>query len=388
MDFKLTEEQKMLHDAVYNFTKKEWEPRTVEIDESNQFPMWLWEKLRGNGWCGIMVPEQYGGAGLGLTEACIAFEAATHAGGDTGATLGWATHCSIGTLPIVLCGTPEQKEKYLPKLASGEWISCFALTEPNVGSDAAGVECTAVLDGDSYILNGTKTFITNARIANLGMVLASTDRSKGAGGLTAFIVEMDSPGITCSSPFNKIGNRGSEQSEVHFDNVRIPIENRLLGEGDGFKKVGVQNLEYERTALTAIWTGVLGYNIDLAVAYAKQRQQFGQPIIRYAQIREKIAQMQMDYDIAKLLMAKSCWLKDNGLPGAMESTEYKVFIGQANMRSAADAIQIFGGYGLLKDYKIERSLRDAKLAQIGAGSEQMLLEVITRMISGTRSLTI
>lgn len=388
MDFRLTEEQQMLHDAVYRFAKNEWEPRTQEIDESNQFPLWLWEKLRENGWCGIMVPTQYGGAGLGLTEACIAFEAATHAGGDTGAALGWATHCSIGTLPIVLCGNEEQKQKYLPKLASGEWISCFMLTEPNVGSDAAGVECTAVLNGDHYVLNGTKTFITNARVAKLGLILASTDKSRGAGGLTAFIVEMDSPGISIGPPFNKIGNRGSEQSEVSFDNVMIPVENRLMGEGDGFKKVGVQNLEYERTALTAIWTGVLGYNISLAAAYAKQRKQFGHPIISFAQIREKLALMQMDYDIAKLLMNKSCWLKDNGLPGAMESTEYKVFIGQANMRSAAEAIQIFGGYGLLKECKIERSLRDAKLAQIGAGSEQMLLEVITRMITGTRSLTI
>jgi hypothetical protein len=295
---------------------------------------------------------------------------------------------SIGTLPIVLCGTPEQKEKYLPKLASGEWLGCFALTEPNVGSDAAGVECTAVRDGDFYILNGTKTFITNGNKADLAIVMASTDRTKGANGLTAFIVETNTPGFSASKPFNKIGNRGSEQSELHFDNMRIPVENRLLGEGDGFKKVGVQNLEYERTALTSIWTGTLGYNIDLSVAYAKQRVQFGHSIIQYAQIRDKIAQMRLDYDIAKLLMYKSCWLKDNGIPGALESTEFKVFIGQANMRSANEAIQIFGGYGLLKDYKIERSLRDAKLAQIGAGSEQMLMELITRMSTGTRSLTI
>ncbi len=387
MDFKFSEEQQMLHDTIYKFTKKEWEPRTIEIDESNRFPMWLWDKLREMGWCGLMVPVEYGGAGLGLMEACIAFEAATHAGGDTGSTLGWATHCSIGTLPIVLCGSEEQKKKYLPKLASGEWISCFALTEPNVGSDAAGVECTAVQEGDYYILNGSKTFITNARIANIGLVIASTDKSKGAAGLTVFIVDMDSPGVTVGEPFDKIGNRGSEQSEVHFDNVKVPVENRILGEGDGFKKVGVQNLEYERTALTAIWTGVLGYNIELSVNYARQRQQFGHPIAQYGQIREKIAQMQLDYDIAKLLMYKSAWLKDNGIPGAMESTEYKVFIGQANMRSAAEAIQIFGGYGLLKEFKIERSLRDAKLAQIGAGTEQVLLEVIARMITGIRSLT-
>ena len=152
--------------------------------------------------------------------------------------------------------------------------------------------------------------------------------------------------------------------------------------------MGVQTLEYERTALTSIWTGVLGYNIELAVDYARQRTQFGHPIVQYAQIREKIARMQMDYDIARLLMYRSCWLKDNGIPGAMESTEFKVFIGQANMNSAAEAIQIFGGYGLVKDYKIERSPRDAKLSQIGAGSEQMLYEVIARMVTGTRSLTI
>lgn len=389
MDFRLTEEQKMLHDTAYEFAKKEWAPRTIEIDESNRFPMWLWDRLRELEWCGLMVPKEYGGAGLTLTDTCIMLEAAVHAGGDVGSALAWATHLSIGTLPIVLCGTEEQKKTYLPKIASGEWMTCFMLTEPNVGSDATGIECTAVRDKDEYVINGTKTFITNAHTAKVGIVMASTDRSKGARGVTAFIIpDMQAPGITVSEPFNKIGPRGSEQSEVNFSNVRIPAECRLLEEGDGFTKVGAQNLEWERTCLTAIWTGLLGYNIDLAVKYAKERKQFGHPIVQYAQIRELIAQMKLEYDICKLLMYKAAWLKDNGYPAALEATEYKVFVGQCGMRSASAAMQIFGGYGLLKEYLIERSLRDAKLAQIGAGTEQMLLEIIARIVTQTRSLTI
>jgi len=388
MDFRLSEEQERLVKTVQDFTRKEWEPRTIEIDESNEFPMWLWDRWKDLGWCGLMIPKEYGGAGLGLLDTCLMIEAATSAGADTGCALTWATHLAIGTVPIILCGNEEQKKKYLPKLATGELMSCFLLTEPNVGSDAAAVECVAVREGDHYIVNGTKTFITNAKKADIGMLMTSTDKTKKAKGLTAFIVDMKSPGITISEPFNKIGNRGSEQSEVFFDNVKIPVENRLLEEGDGFKKVGVQNLEFERTCLTCIWLGTLGYNIDLTVKFAKERVQFGHPIIQYAQIREKIANMKMDYDIGKLLMYKAAWQKDAGIPAPIEATEFKIFTGRAGVTSASEAIQIHGGYGVVKDYKIERSLRDAKLGQIGAGSEQMLLEIITRIITLTRSLTI
>lgn len=388
MDFNLTGEQQMLHDTVFKFTKKEWESHTVEIDESNRFPMWLWQRFREEGWCGLMIPKEYGGAGLGLLDTCIMLEAAAHAGGDIGSILAWATHLSIGSVPLLLCGNEDQKKRYLPKMASGEWMSCFMLTEPNVGSDAAGVETTAVRDGDYYIVNGTKTFITNAYRAGVGMLMASTDKSKGARGITAFMVDMQAPGITISEPFDKIGPRSSEQSEVHFDNVKIPVEDRLLEEGEGFIKVGVQNLEYERTCLTSIWTGNLGYNIDLAVEYAKQRVQFGHPIVQYAQIREKIAQMKIEYDICKLMMHQAASKKDAGEQAPLEATEFKVFVGQCSNRSALEAMQIFGGMGLVKDLKIERSLRDAKLSQIGAGSEQMLMELIARLVTGTRSLTI
>jgi len=388
MDFELSEEQQRLHDTVFAFARREWEPRTLEIDAAHRFPMWLWERMRELGWCGLMVPAQYGGAGLGLLDTCIMIQAATQAGGDIGSCLAWGTHLSIGTIPIVVCGNEAQKQKYLPRIASGEWISCFCLTEPGVGSNAAGVELRAVRDGDHYVLNGTKTFITNASIANVGIVIATTDKSKRAAGVTAFIVEMKSPGITVSAPFDKIGNRGSETCEVGFADVRVPAENRLLEEGDGFMKVGVSTLEYERTCLTAIWTGNMGYNISLAVNYAKDRAQFGNPIVLYAQIRERIAQMQIDYDISKLMMHRAAAKKDAGIPAPLEATEYKVFTGQASVKSALEAIQIHGGYGLMTEYKVERSLRDAKLGQIGAGTEQMLLELIARLVTGTRSKTI
>lgn len=388
MDFRLTDEQQMLHDTVFKFAKNEWEPHTLEIDAEAKLPMWLWEKFREMGWCGLMIPEEYGGTGLGLLETCIMFEAATHAGGDIGTALAWGTQCTIGSIPIIKCGSEEQKKKYLPKIASGEWISCFCLTEPNVGSDAAHVQCTAVRDGDHYVLNGTKMFITNGPNADVAIVIAATDKSKGAKGVTAFIVEKDFPGYSVGKKLDKIGQHGSETSEIIFDNCIVPAENRLLGEGDGFKKVGAVNLEYERTGLTAIWAGNLGYNLDLSIAYAQQRVQFGHPIVQYAQIREKIAQMQIDYDISKLLMYNAAWRKDYEEFAPLEATEFKVFTGQASVRSALEAIQIHGGYGLMREYKVERSLRDTKLGQVGAGTEQMLLELIARIKTGARSLTI
>lgn len=388
MDFNLSDEQKLLHDTVYKFSKNEWEPRTLEIDEEAKLPMWLWKKFREMGWCGLMIPEEYGGSGLGLLEMCIMFEAATHAGGDIGTALAWGTHCSIGSVPIIMCGNEEQKKKYLPKLASGEYIGCFCLTEPNVGSDAAHVQCTAVRKGDHYVINGTKMFITNGPNADLAIVIAATDKSLGARGVSAFIVEKGFEGFSVGKKLDKIGNHGSETSEIIFDNCIVPVENRLMEEGEGFSRVGAVNLEYERTSLTAIWTGNIGYNLNLSIAYAKQREQFGQQIVKYAQIREKIAQMQIDYDICKLLMYKAASKKDSGEFAPLEATEYKVFCGQASVRSALDSIQIHGGYGLMREYKVERSLRDAKLGQVGAGTEQMLLELVARIATQTRSLTI
>jgi len=387
MDLRLTEEQQSLYDTAYKFAQKEWEPKTLEIDDENRFPLWLWDKLKENGWLGLLVPEEYGGAGLGLLETCLIMEAAVRAGGDVGSALTWGSHLTIGSVPILTCGNEAQKEKYLPKLASGEWMSCFMLTEPNVGSDAAGVETTAERKGDYYIVNGTKTFITNAAKADVGMLMASTDLSKKAKGITAFMVDMHSEGITIGEPFDKIGPRGSEQSEVHFNNVKVPVEDRILEEGEGFIKVGVTNLEFERTGLASIWTGLQGYSIDLAVKYACEREQFGHKIAEFPQIRDRIAQMRLEYDISKLLMYQAASKIDNGEKGMLESTEYKVYNSQACIRTALEAMQIFGGYSLIKEYKIERSLRDAKLSSIGAGSEQMLLEIIARATTGVRSMT-
>lgn len=388
MDFTLTEEQRMLHDTVFKFTKNEWEPRTVEIDEEDKFPWWLWQRLRELDWCGLLIPEEYGGAGLSVTDACIMFEAAGHAGADTGTNLAWGVHCSIGVVPIILCGNKQQKEKYLPKIASGEWIACFCLTEPNVGSDSANVQCTAVRKGDHYVLNGSKMFITNGPVADVAIVIAATDKSKGPRGISAFIVEKSFPGYSVGPKLKKIGQHGSETSEIIFDNCIVPVENRLLEEGDGFTKVGAANLEYERAILTSNWTGMLGYNLTLAANYAQQRTQFGHPIVKYPQIREMLVRMKVDYDISKLLMYQAAWMKDNGIPAPAEASMYKAFTGKACLRSASDGIQVHGGYGLMTEYKIERSLRDAKLGEVGAGTEQVLNEIIARVITGTRSLTL
>lgn len=387
MDFNLTDEQKMLHDTVFKFARNEWEPRTIEIDREDKFPWWLWKRFQDLGWCGLLIPEEYGGAGLGVLDASVMVEAAAHAGGDSGSALAWTTHLVIGSMPIVLCGNEDQKKRYLPKMASGEWIGCFCLTEPNVGSDATSVQCTAVRKGDHYVLNGTKMFITNGPIADVAIVMASTDKSKKARGLTAFIVEKNFPGFSVGKKLEKIGQRGSETSEVILDNCMVPVENRLLEEGDGFLKVGGANLEYERTILPAIGVGSVGYNLDLAIEYAKQRVQFGKPIVQFPQIREMLVRMKMDYDIAKLLLYRAAWMKDQGLFAALEATLFKVFIGQATIRSAVEAMQVHGGYGMMTEYKIERSLRDAKLTSVGGGTEQVLNELIARIITGTRSIT-
>lgn len=388
MDFTLTDEQRMLHDTVFKFTKNEWEPRTIEIDESDSFPWWLWERLRQLDWCGLLVPEEYGGSGMGVLDTAIMMEAAGHAGADTGSILAWGVHLTIGTIPIVLCGTEEQKAKYLPKIAAGEYITCFCLTEPNIGSDAVNVQCSAVRKGDHYVLNGTKMFITNGPIADLAIVIAATDKSKGVRGVSAFIVEKNFPGFSVGKKLNKIGQRGSETSEIIFDNCIVPVENRLMDEGDGFTKVGAINLEYERSILSAGWTGMLGYNLDLATTYAQQRTQFGHPIVKYPQIREMLVRMKINYDISKLLLYRAAWMKDQGLPAALEASLYKAFTAQACMESAIDGMQAHGGYGLMREYKIERSLRDAKLCSVGAGTDQVLYEIIARAITGTRSLTL
>jgi len=388
MDFNLTEEQKMLHDTVFKFTRNEWEPRTVEIDDSDCFPWWLWDRFRQLGWCGLLIPEKYGGSGLGVLDTAVMMEAAGHAGADTGSALAWGVHLSIGTVPIILCGNEQQKQKYLPKIATGECITCFALTEPNIGSDAVNLQCTAVRQGDHYVINGTKMFITNGPIADLAIVIAATDKSEGARGISAFIVEKDFPGYSVGRKLDKVGQRGSETSELIFDNCIVPVENRLLEEGDGFIKVGAMNLEYERSILSAAWTGMMGYNVDLAAAYAGQRTQFGHPIVKYSQIREMLARMKVNYEISKLLLYRAAWMKDQGMPAPLEASMYKAFTGKACMESAIDGMQIHGGYGLMREYKIERSLRDAKLAAVGAGTDQVLNEIIARTVTGTRSLTL
>jgi alkylation response protein AidB-like acyl-CoA dehydrogenase len=222
----------------------------------------------------------------------------------------------------------------------------------------------------------------------MAIVIASTDPAKGPRGISAFIVERGFPGYSTGPKMNKIGQHGSETSEVIFQDCIVPVENRLLGEGDGFTRVGAANLEYERTILTAIWTGMIGYNLDLSVAYASQRTQFGHPIVKYSQIREMLTRMKTDYDTSKLMMYRAAWMKDQGIPAPAEAAMYKAFTGQASMRTAVEGMQVHGGYGLMREYKIERSLRDAKLGAVGAGTEQVLNEIVARVITGTRSLTL
>ncbi|MEA3458958.1 MAG: acyl-CoA dehydrogenase [Candidatus Thermoplasmatota archaeon] len=377
MDLSLSDEQKLFQKTIREFCEKEIKPIAEKIDQEEYFPETLYKKMGRMGLLGMTVPQKYGGAGIDRVSYMMALEEISRVCGSTGITV--EAHNSLGVGHIYEKGTEEQRKKYLPKLTNGEEIAAWALTEPNAGSDASSIQTTAVLDGDEWVINGTKQFITSGDIAWITTVMAKTDKDKGAKGISAFIVEKDTPGFKIGQLEDKLGLRGSHTAELIFEDCRIPRKN-LLGEEDlGF--IGAMNiLDRGRTAIGAMSVGIARGALEDSIEYAKQREQFGRPIGKFQAIQWKIADMATEIDAARLLVYRAAYLEDQNVRFTKEAAMAKLFASEMAMRAAREAIQIFGGYGYTKDYPLERYFRDIKLCEIGEGTSEVQHMVIARQL--------
>jgi len=377
MDFTLTDQQTLFQKTIRAFCEKELKPLASKIDKEEYFPKALYKKMGQMGLLGMTVPQKHGGAGIDRVSYMIALEEISRVCGSTGITV--EAHNSLGLGHIYERGTEEQRKKYLPKLTNGDGLAAWALTEPNAGSDAAGLQTTAVLDKDQWVLNGTKQFITSGDIADVVTVMAKTDKEKGAKGISAFIVEKDTPGFRIGQSEDKLGLRGSHTVELIFENCRIPKE-QLLGEKDlGF--VGAMNiLDRGRTAIGAMSVGIARGALEDSIEYAKQRQQFGRPIGKFQAIQWMIAEMATEVDAARLLVYRAAFMEDQNVPFTKEASMAKLFASESAMRATVKAMQIHGGYGYMREYPLERYYRDIKLCQIGEGTSEVQHMVIAKQL--------
>ncbi len=371
------EDQQLLQKIVKELALKKIAPKAAEYDRSEEFPWDNIKMMADLDLMGIPIPEKFGGAGLDTVSYMIAIEEISKACAATGAIL--AVHTSAGMMPILLFGTEEQKQKYLPPLASGKKIGAFALTEPGAGSDASQVTTTAVRDGNDYVLNGTKCFITNGGPAETYTVFASMDKTKGTKGITAFIVEKGTPGFSIGKKEEKMGIRASSTAELIFNNCRIPFENRLGEEGKGFK-IAMIVLDGARIGIGSQALGIAQAAYEEALQYAKVREQFGKAISSLQAVSFMLADMAIQIEAARQLVYHTATLKDAGLAYSKEAAMAKTFASDTAVKVALDAIQIMGGYGYFREYPVERLLRDAKITQIYEGTNQIQRVVIASHI--------
>ncbi|HFK1743732.1 acyl-CoA dehydrogenase AcdA [Bacillus cereus] len=378
MHFKLSEEHEMIRKMVRDFAKNEVAPTAAERDEEERFDRELFDQMAELGLTGIPWPEEYGGIGSDYLAYVIAIEELSRVCASTGVTL--SAHTSLAGWPIFKFGTEEQKQKFLRPMAEGKKIGAYGLTEPGSGSDAGGMKTIAKRNGDHYILNGSKIFITNGGIADIYVVFALTDPESKQRGTSAFIVESDTPGFSVGKKESKLGIRSSPTTEIMFEDCRIPVENLLGGEGQGFK-VAMQTLDGGRNGIAAQAVGIAQGALDASVEYARERHQFGKPIAAQQGIGFKLADMATDVEAARLLTYQAAWLESEGLPYGKESAMSKVFAGDAAMKVTTEAVQVFGGYGYTKDYPVERYMRDAKITQIYEGTQEIQRLVISRMLT-------
>jgi alkylation response protein AidB-like acyl-CoA dehydrogenase len=377
MDFALTEEQELLRATVREFAQKEIAPIARELDEAKQFPLQMVKKMGELGLLGLPIPEEYGGSGADTISYAIALEEISRASGSLGITM--AAHVSLGSYPIYLFGSQAQKQAYLPRLAHGEFIGAWALTEPGSGSDAASMACTAVRQGAAWVLNGTKTFITNGSVADTVIVAAVTDKSRGAKGISQFIMEKGTPGFTPGRDEDKLGLRCSVTSQLFFSDCRLPLDSILGREGEGFKQALI-TLDGGRIGIGAMAVGLAQAAYDAALTYAQERVQFGQPIANFQAIQFMLADMALEIEAARLLVYRAAWLKDQGRPFTKEAAMAKLYASEMADRVCNKAIQIHGGYGYTTDYPVERYWRDARLCEIGEGTSEIQRLVIARQI--------
>ena len=373
MNFTLTKEQEMVRNVMREFAENEVEPIAADIDETGRFPKENVEKMARAHMLGIPFPEEYGGAGGDELAYAIAVEELSRKCATTGVIL--SAHTSLGSWPIYKYGTEEQKQKYLVPLAKGEKLGAFGLTEPNAGTDAAGQQTVAVLDGDEYVLNGSKIFITNGGQAEIYVIFAMTDRMKGTRGISAFIVEADTPGFSIGKIEDKLGIRASATSELIFQNCRIPKENLLGEEGKGFK-IAMSTLDGGRIGIAAQALGIAQGALDESVEYLKEREQFGRPLSKFQGLQWMVADMGTEIEAARLLVYRAAFNKSNGLPYNKEAAMAKLFAANTAMNVTTKAVQLHGGYGYTKDYPVERMMRDAKITEIYEGTSQVQQMVI------------
>jgi alkylation response protein AidB-like acyl-CoA dehydrogenase len=377
MDFSYTNEQQQLRRAVREFAEAEILPHVREWDEHSTFPADVVRKCGQMGLMGSIFPEEFGGAGYGYIEYALVIEELARV--DPSVALIVAAHTSLCSNHIYIAGTPEQKQKYLPKLASGEWLGSWSLTEPEAGSDAGGTKTTAVPDGDSWILNGSKTFTTNAHYAQLGVVMAATDKSRGHHGISAFLVEASTPGCRPGKKEDKLGMRASDTGEVILTDCRVGADALLGAAGEGFVDA-LRVLDGGRISIAALSLGIAQGAFDAALKYAKQRKQFGRLISDFQAIQFKLADMATEIAAARLLVQRAAWLKDQGRPVNAESAMAKLYASEIAVRAANEAVQIHGGYGFTKDYPVEKFYRDVKLMTIGEGTSEIQRMVIARQL--------
>ena len=373
MDFKLSKEQEMIRTVMREFAENEVKPIAAEIDETGRFPRETVEKMARYHMMGIPFPVEYGGAGGDDIAYAIAVEELSKVCATTGVIL--SAHTSLACWPIYEYGTEEQKQKYLIPLAKGEKLGAFGLTEPNAGTDAAGQQTVAVLDGDNYILNGTKLFITNGGEADIYIIFAMTDKSKGSRGISAFIVEKDYPGFSIGKIEDKMGIRGSSTAELIFRDCVVPKENLLGKEGEGFK-IAMKTLDGGRIGIAAQALGIAEGALEESIKYIKERQQFGRPLSKFQGLQWMVADMATAIEAAKLLVYRAAYNKSNGLPYNKEAAMAKLYAANVAMNVTTKAVQLHGGYGYTKDYPVERMMRDAKITEIYEGTSQVQQMVI------------
>ncbi|MFG6114033.1 acyl-CoA dehydrogenase [Halobacillus sp. MO56] len=378
MNFQLTEEQEMLRKMVRDFAKNEVEPTAAERDEEERFDREIFDKMAELGLTGIPWPEEYNGIGSDFVSYVLAVEELSRVCASTGVTL--SAHISLASWPIYKFGNEEQKKTFLAQLASGEKLGAYALSEPGAGSDVASMRTQAKLDGDHYVLNGSKVWITNGGVADIYIVFAKTDPDAGSRGISAFIVEKGTPGFSFGKKEKKLGIRSSPTTELIFEDCKVPKENLLGEEGKGFK-IAMMTLDGGRNGIAAQAVGIAQGALDASVAYAKEREQFGKPIAQNQGVSFKLADMATDVEAARLLTYQAAYLESEGKPYAKASAMAKLYAGDAAMRHTVEAVQVYGGYGYTKDYPVERYMRDAKITQIYEGTNEIQRLVIGRMLT-------
>lgn len=377
MDFQLSDEQMQLRTSVRDFAEREIRPHVMEWDEAAHFPLETVKELGQLGLLGVIFPAEYGGAGMGYIEYVLAIEELSRVDGSIGIIV--AAHTSLCTNHIFIAGNEGQKRKYVPKLATGEFIGAWGLTEPGSGSDAGSARTTAVRRGNKWVLNGTKTFCTNGHYADVVVIIAVTDRSAHTHGLSAFVVEQGTKGFKLGKKENKLGLRASDTAELIFEDCEVPMENLLGKEGDGFVDA-MRVLDGGRISIAALGLGMAQGAYESALKYSKQRKQFGKFISEFQAIQWKLADTATEIDAARLLTLRSAWMKDQGTKSTLESSMAKLYASEVAVRAANESVQIHGGYGFIKDYPAEKFYRDVKLCTIGEGTSEIQRLVIARQI--------